>query len=71
MQGTRIVGFVLLIAGIALLLFGLNAADSVAEQVRETVTGRFSTVTTWYIIGGIAAIVGGCVLALFGKSSTT
>jgi len=62
----RIVGLVVLIIGIALLVVGLNASESVTEQVSETFTGRFSEATTWYIIGGIAAGVLGLFMVAFG-----
>ncbi len=62
----RILGLVLLAGGIVLLVFGYNASQSVGEQVVESFTGRFTQQTTWYIIGGIAAIVGGAALALRG-----
>lgn len=70
MSMPRILGLVLAVIGIGLLIVGLNASQSVVEQARETFTGRFSQVTTWYIIGGIAAIVAGGALALFGGRRT-
>ena len=66
MNSMRIVGLVIVAVGIVLLLFGLNAADSPVDQVSEAVTGRYTDTTMWYVIGGIAAIVGGGLLALFG-----
>jgi hypothetical protein len=62
----RIIGIVLFAVGLVLLVFGLNASNSVGEQVVETVTGRFTETTMWYIVGGIAALVGGGALAFFG-----
>jgi hypothetical protein len=62
----RIIGFVLLAVGVALLIFGFNASQSVGEQVVEGVTGRFTDATMVYIIGGIAAMVGGAALAIWG-----
>lgn len=70
MSVSRIVGLVLMVLGIALLAVGINAADSAGEQLREAFTGRFSEGTTWYMIGGIVAIVAGGALALFGRPTT-
>ena len=62
----RIIGIVLLALGIVLLVIGYNASQSVGEQVREGLTGRFSDATTWYIIGGVVGIVAGGSMLLFG-----
>jgi uncharacterized membrane protein len=58
----RIAGIVLLVLGVVLLVIGLNASDSVADQVSETVTGKFTEGTMWYIIGGIALALLGLLL---------
>jgi uncharacterized membrane protein len=64
----RIIGFVLLAVGVALLLFGLNSSQAVTEKVVEGVTGRYTSNTMAYIIGGIAMIAGGGALVFLGKS---
>jgi hypothetical protein len=61
MSPQRIFGFALLVLGIILLVVGLNSSHSMADQISNTFTGRFTDNTTWYIIGGI-------VLALVGLS---
>ena len=66
MSSNRILGVVLLVVGVGLLIIGLNASDSVADQVKETFTGRFTDKTTWYIIGGIGLGVLGLLLTLSG-----
>ena len=66
MNAARILGLVLVAIGIVLLVIGINATQSTGEQFRESFTGKFSQNTTWYIIGGIAGIVGGGALALWG-----
>ncbi|MFT3880725.1 MAG: DUF3185 family protein [Gemmatales bacterium] len=69
MSNQKIVGFVLIAVGLTLLYFGYNASQSVGEQVVEGVTGRFTNQTLIFIIGGIAALVGGVAFALSkGKS---
>jgi len=70
MNMTRIFGLVLAVVGIALLVLGINATQSITEQASETFFGRFTDTTTWYILGGIAAMVGGGAMALFGGRRT-
>jgi uncharacterized membrane protein len=69
MSPVRIIGIVLLIVGAILLFMGFNATESVADQVSETFTGRYTETTMWYLIAGAAAAVGGLLLAIFGKGS--
>ena len=66
MSPQRIIGAAVLVVGIVLLIVGLNASHSVADQVSDTFTGRFTQATTWYIIGGIAAGVLGVLMVAFG-----
>jgi hypothetical protein len=66
MSSQRILGLVMLVAGVVLFLFGLNATDAVTEEVREGLTGKFSDKTTWYIIGGAALAVVGFMLSAVG-----
>ena len=66
MPVTRIVGIVLIVVGAVLLFYGWQASESVGEQFREELTGRYSDETMWYLIGGAAAVVGGLLLAVFG-----
>ena len=66
MNSQRLVGIVLLVVGIGVLVFGLNASHSLADRVSNTFTGRFTEATTWYIIGGAAAALMGLLLAAFG-----
>jgi hypothetical protein len=66
MSPQRILGAAMLVVGIVLVIVGLNASHSLADQVSETFTGRFTRGTTWYIIGGIATGVLGLFLVAFG-----
>ena len=66
MNPQRLVGLVLLVIGVVVLIIGINASHSVADQVSETFTGRFTKATTWYIVGGIAAALVGAVMLLIG-----
>jgi len=63
----RIVGLLLLVAGVAFLVIGMNASHSIADQVSNTFAGRFTQTTTWYIVGGLTAAVVGLVLLMSGR----
>jgi hypothetical protein len=67
MQPSRIIGLAVLAVGVILLAFGLNGTDAPVDQISETLTGRYTDRTMWYLIGGGIAIVVGGALALFGK----
>jgi drug/metabolite transporter (DMT)-like permease len=69
MNPVRIVGIALAVVGLILLFFGLNQADSPVDQFSELLTGRYTDQTMWYIIGGVAALVVGVLVALFGVRS--
>ena len=71
MNPQRIVGVVLLVVGVALLVAGMNASHSMADQVSNTVTGRFTDKTTWYIFGGGAAALFGLLMVLVGPRGTS
>jgi hypothetical protein len=66
MSSQRVLGLVLLVGGLILLVFGLNATDSVADSLKEGVTGRYTDKTMWYLIGGAAAAIGGLAMTFFG-----
>jgi drug/metabolite transporter (DMT)-like permease len=67
MKPMQILGAVLFAVGVVLLIFALRASDAPAEQVVEAMTGSYTDRTMQYLIGGIAAAVGGALLFLFGK----
>lgn len=62
----RVAGVVLLMAGVALFIIGMNASDSVADRWSDFFTGRFTDATVLYIIGGLAAAAVGVFLVTFG-----
>lgn len=70
MNPQRIVGLIVIVVGIGLIVVGMNASHSIADQVSNTFTGRFTQATTWYILGGIAVALFGLTMAVFrgGKS---
>ena len=67
MSGNRIIGLVLVVVGIVLLVFSMNASQAPVDQVTQTFTGRFTQTAMTYLIIGIIAVVGGGLLALRGR----
>ena len=55
----RILGTVIFIVGVVLLIFGISATETTGEKIVDEVTGHYTDKTMWYIVGGIAMIVGG------------
>lgn len=66
MNSKRIIGIVLLIAGVILLMVGINASDSFADQWSNFFTGHYTDTTVWYMIGGIALAITGLSMGLLG-----
>jgi len=66
MSPQRIVGILILVVGVGLVVVGMNASHSIADQVSNTFTGRFTQATTWYILGGIGAGVVGLIMLVGG-----
>jgi len=66
MSPQRIAGIVLLVVGVIVLIVGMNASHSVADQVSNSFTGRFTKDTMWYLIGGGAAALFGLLLVVVG-----
>lgn len=62
MVSNQLVGIILVVLGLVLLYFGWQSSESVAEQVTESLTGRFTDSTMWYIVGGGVALVAGAFM---------
>ena len=67
MSTTKLLGVALLVVGLVLLFFGWQSSQSVVDQVSETLTGRFTDSTLWYIVAGAASFVVGAVLLASGR----
>ena len=67
MASPKLFGIVLLVIGIGLIYFGYQSTQSVGNQLTETLTGRFTDDTMWYLIGGAAASAAGAFLMFFRK----
>lgn len=66
MQPARLVGLVVLVVGLILVGFGLNATDAPVDQLSETFTGRYTDRTMWYLVGGGAVAAAGALLTFLG-----
>lgn len=68
MNTQRIVGGLLSVAGVVLLLMGLNATDSLSDRMSRFFTGHFTDATTWYlVVGAVSVIVGVTLLFTEGR----
>ena len=67
MSGIRVLGIVLAVVGAVILVVGLNASHSLVDQASQTFIGRYTQGTMTYIIVGLAALVGGGLMALVGR----
>jgi len=66
MEMKRIVGVVVLAIGLVLLGFAYHSTNAPMEKISDAMIGRNSNQTMWYFAVGVAAAVGGGLLALFG-----
>ncbi len=64
----RIASLALLIVGVLLLLFGLNASDSVASNISETVSGTPTDKSIWLIVLGVLGIISGGLGFIFRRT---
>jgi uncharacterized membrane protein len=60
----RAIGIALVVVGVALLVYGFNASDSVSSSVSRTFTGSPTNKTLWLLLGGAASVIVGGVLSL-------
>jgi hypothetical protein len=58
----------ILIAGIVLLVFGLNAQDSLVSSTKEAITGTPTDKSMGLIVGGIVGIIIGGLGTMFRRS---
>lgn len=65
----RVTSIAILIVGVILLIFGINAHDSVASSAKEMVTGTPTDKSMWLIILGVVGIIVGGLGSLFRRSN--
>ena len=61
----RILSLAILVVGVILLIYGINASDSIASSAKEAVTGTPTDKSLWFIILGAIGIVIGGIGAFF------
>ena len=61
----KAIGIALLAVGVILLVWGINASDSLGSQISETFSGKPTDKSIWLIIGGVASGITGLGLLLF------
>ena len=67
MKANQIVGIVALVLGVVLLGFAYQSSNAPLDQISSAFTGRYTNQTMWYLFGGIGIVLGGGLLAVFGK----
>jgi len=69
MNNTKIFGITLAVIGAILLILGYRASGTPVDQLSDAFTGRYTDRTMWYLIAGVAGVVGGGLLATLGSKS--
>jgi Protein of unknown function (DUF3185) len=65
-----VVGMALLVVGVVLIIFGMQASASVGSRLSELFSGTPSDRTIWLLLGGVAAAILGVGLLLVGRRGT-
>jgi len=58
------IGIALLVVGIILVVYGINASDSASSGVSRIFTGAPNNKTLWLLLGGIGSAIVGVVMML-------
>jgi hypothetical protein len=65
-----VVGIALLVVGVVLIIFGMQASASVGSRLSELFSGTPSDRTIWLLLVGVAAAILGLGLLLAGRRGT-
>jgi hypothetical protein len=65
-----VVGMALLVVGVVLIIFGMQASASVGSRLSELFSGTPSDRTIWLLLVGVAAAIIGLGLLLVGRRGT-
>ena len=52
---SRLIFIALLVAGLVLIVYGVNASESISSDFSRLFTGSPTDKTIWFLLGGIAA----------------
>ena len=66
----KIFSLALLVGGLGLVIFGIQATDSFSSDVSRFFTGSPTDKAIWMLIGGIVATIVGLALTLRGSKQT-
>lgn len=64
----RITSLALLVVGIILLVYGVNASNSFGSSINQAVNGAPTNKAIWLIAGGVLGIVSGAFGIFFRRS---
>jgi small-conductance mechanosensitive channel len=67
MNSISLVSIALVIGGIALIVFGVSASNSLSSDVSRFFTGSPTDKAVWLLVGGAAASVAGTVGLFLGS----
>jgi hypothetical protein len=67
----KVISLALLVAGIALVIFGISAAHSLGSDISRFFTGSPTDKAIWMLIGGAALAIVGLVGLLRGTKAHT
>jgi LPXTG-motif cell wall-anchored protein len=65
-----VIGIALLVIGVVLMIFGMQASASLGSRLSELFTGAPSDRTIWLLVVGVAAAIVGLGLLLVGRRRT-
>jgi uncharacterized membrane protein len=58
----KILSFLLIVAGLAMLFQGYQLSDSVDSQITEVITGSSSDEVIMFYVGGVVSLIVGIIL---------
>ena len=64
MNMTKPIGMALLAIGLILIVFGINASNSIGSDFSRFFTGSPTDKTIWFIIGGVVSVIIGGAMTL-------
>lgn len=62
-MNSKLLGWMLIAIGLALIVFGYNASQSLASQFKQSFTGSLSDKAMMYYLGGAVSLAAGVFLA--------
>jgi Protein of unknown function (DUF3185) len=66
----RVVGIALLVVGVVLIIFGMQASASLGSRLSDLFTGAPSDRTLWLLVAGVVAAILGLGMLLVGRRGT-